>query len=334
MIIQNRQNKWLIIAMFLLLLCPLYSSAQQSFQWQKAQKGEGINALLLRNHLSPSKYYSIFIKLNHDRLSLKNQLLAGKKYRIPLLFPIHNNPLFGKKYSNVTQIDNSLNGCIFYLVGGHGGPDPGATVKISGHIITEDEYSYDIMLRLARELITHGAKVKIIIQDPNDGIRDKRFLSHDKDEFCYPHQTIPSKQTPRLHQRAAIVNILSRKHKPTTHQRLIMFHLDSRARKNQTDVFFYYHESSRKGKNLALALQSTFKKKYAHYQPNRKYTGKIKNRRLYMLTTTTPPSTLIEMGNIHNLRDQKRFLQPQNREVLAQWICQGLILDYNNNRKK
>ena len=48
----------------------------------------------------------------------------------------------------------------------------GPSVSIQGRQLHEDEYAYDIILRLARELLSRGAKVHIIIQDKKDGIRD------------------------------------------------------------------------------------------------------------------------------------------------------------------
>jgi N-acetylmuramoyl-L-alanine amidase len=302
--------------------------AQEKYRWSTVKSGEGLNAFLLRNHLSPKKFTEKFINLNKNRLNKQGQLIAGRKYKIPLRFPIHTNPLFGKKYERIVQKDNQLKGGIYYLVSGHGGPDPGAIGKISGHTVTEDEYAYDIILRLARNLMEHGAKVELIIRDKDDGIRDQKFLLPDTDERCYPDQIIPRKQTPRLHQRAAAINILYKKNRGYKHKRLVAIHLDSRSKKNRTDVFFHYHSKSKKGKEFALNLQNTFRDKYAKHQPNRKYTGTISSRRLYILTTTLPPSAFIELGNINNYRDQLRFLKKENRQALADWICDGIIRDY------
>ncbi len=40
--------------------------------------------------------------------------------------------------------------------------------------------------------------------------------------------------------------------------------------------------------------------------------------------------TYIEIGNIRNKKDQKRILDPENRDALAKWISEGLLLDYEN----
>ena len=91
-------------------------------------------------------------------------------------------PLFGKKLATYTVASKNLAGATFYLVGGHGGPDPGAMGLYQGRPLYEDEYAYDIILRLARELMMRGAKVHIIIQDKKDGIREDRILAGSKRE--------------------------------------------------------------------------------------------------------------------------------------------------------
>ena len=38
--------------------------------------------------------------------------------------------------------------------------------------------------------------------------------------------------------------------------------------------------------------------------------------------------TYIEIGNIRNKKDQHRILDYDNRQALAKWISEGVILDY------
>ena len=105
-------------------------------------------------------------------------LLAKKKPRTG------KEALFGKEYATYQITSNELSGACFYLVSGHGGPDPGAIGIYQGRQLHEDEYAYDIILRLARELLSRGAKVHIIIQDKKDGIRDGHVLANSKRETC------------------------------------------------------------------------------------------------------------------------------------------------------
>ena len=102
-------------------------------------------------------------------------------------------PMFGPKYARVTLRDRTMAGAVYYLVPGHGGPDPGAIGHYGKHPLPEDEYAYDVTIRLARILMEHGATVYMIVHDPNDGIRDAPILKLDRDELTYPNQKIPSK---------------------------------------------------------------------------------------------------------------------------------------------
>jgi N-acetylmuramoyl-L-alanine amidase len=242
--------------------------------------------------------------------------------------PTRTYEIFGPKYEKVTISSNELEGAIFYLVAGHGGPDPGAQGKYGNYTLSEDEYAYDVTLRLARNLIEKGALVYMITRDNNDGIRDESILRSDKDEKCYPNQEIPLNQLARLSQRTKAVNELYRKNK-SSYQRVIIIHLDSRSMGEKTDVFFYHHNRSKSGKRLALSIQQTFKEKYDHHQPNRGYSGTVSDRSgLYVIRNTKPPAVFIELGNIRNSRDQRRFVVRDNREALAKWMTEAIVNDY------
>jgi len=242
------------------------------------------------------------------------------------------NSLFGDEYKKVEIKSDKLKGAVYYLISGHGGPDPGAIGRYDGAKIAEDEYAYDITLRLARELISHEALVYIIVLDHNDGIRDDKVLKMDKDEVNYPDKTIPVSQVARLNQRVEIVNELYIKHKGK-YQRLIVTHIDSRTKGQNIDVFFYHHGESKNGKRFAKSIHETFKKKYEEYQPNRKYNGTFSGRKLYLVNNTLPAMAYIEIGNIQNKKDQKRILEPENRQALAKWISEGALLDMEKENK-
>jgi N-acetylmuramoyl-L-alanine amidase len=319
------------------------SIAQSTPKTVMAVSGDGIHKILIKNGFDPIKYYQEFIRLNKKNISRSNGLFIGKKYQLPAKTGetekisssadnVINYPLFGKKYSKVPIEGTVLKGATYYLISGHGGPDPGAVGKRNGKTLAEDEYAYDVTLRLARSLLAQGAEVYMIIQDKNDGIRDESILQVDYDEVNYPDQKIPRSQKLRLRQRTASVNALS-KQNGKGYQRLVVTHVDSRSQKEKIDVFFYHHKNSKTGKQLADNLQSTFKKKYAKYQPNRKYTGTVGSRsNLYVIRNTLPPVVYIELGNLKNTVDQKRILNSENRDALAKWISEGLVLDFKKSQ--
>ena len=107
---------------------------------------------------------------------------------------------------------HELSGACFYLVSGHGGPDPGAIGTYLDHKLHEDEYAYDIVLRLGRELLMRGAKVHFIIQDKKDGIRNEKILKNSKRETCMG-KSIPLDQVARLKQRSQKIDQLYKKDK-------------------------------------------------------------------------------------------------------------------------
>jgi N-acetylmuramoyl-L-alanine amidase len=331
-----------------------------------AKNGDGIYKMLKRNGLDPDKYTDSFIELNKTRLGKNNTLFTGVKYKLPesekseikavsspgitsseppstKISSAEPDPnakstgqfkylsIFGPKYASIEIKSNELKGAIYYLKSGHGGPDPGAMGTYQNHIVCEDEYAYDVTLRLARNLIEKGATVYLITIDKNDGIRDDAFLKADKDEVCYPNQTIPLNQVKRLHQRVEAINQLYNKN-GKAFQRLIIIHVDSRSKAENIDIFFYHDSKSNRGKEAATILQRTFHNKYNEFQPGRGYYGSVSSRNLYVLKNALPVGVYIELANINHQRDIQRLIIPDNRQAVANWLAQGLVVDFKTNK--
>ena len=163
------------IAFILLLITFSIQAYPQKAIKDTPKTGEGINNFLLRNKRSVSEYKDTFLEINKGKFGKDGSLLMGVKYTIP---PLNNKrkdknnqnattennktdkePLFGKRYENYTIKSNIQKGACFFLSSGHGGPDSGAIGKANGKVLHEDEYAYDIMLRLARNLMENGAKI-------------------------------------------------------------------------------------------------------------------------------------------------------------------------------
>ena len=88
-------------------------------------------------------------------------------------------------------LSRSLEGWLVVIDPGHGGLDPGAIVAVTDGngnptVVTEDEYAYDISLRLYRLLKRHGASVELTILAPDHSIRDdtdaRQTFVHRKNE--------------------------------------------------------------------------------------------------------------------------------------------------------
>ncbi|HAQ19280.1 MAG TPA: N-acetylmuramoyl-L-alanine amidase [Prolixibacteraceae bacterium] len=343
----SKLNQILIIVVLLFPGIPL---SAQEYPTIKAKKGDGIYTILKQNGYSPNEYLDQFIELNKTNLGKENTLIIGRIYRLPIkkgitaiTIPEKPSPavrfpeikvyeIFGTKYREVQLKSSELKDAVYYLVSGHGGPDPGAVGKLNGHILCEDEYAYDVTLRLALILTERGATVYMIIRDPNDGIRDEQFLLPDKDEVCYPGNQIPLGQLARLRQETSAVNKLHTQNKGKF-QRMVVIHVDSRSTRENIDVFFYHDKGSSSGKKLANTLKQTFEKKYATHQPNRGYDGSVSERNLYVIKNSNTPAVFIELGNINHTRDQKRFIISDNRQAVANWLRDGLMEDYKKTIK-
>ena len=239
-------------------------------------------------------------------------------------------PLFGKSMATYPISSRELSGACFYLVSGHGGPDPGAIGTYLDHKLHEDEYAYDIVLRLGRELLMRDAKVHFIIQDKKDGIRNGRILNNSKRETCMG-KAIPLDQVARLKQRSQKIDALYNKDK-ATYKRAIFVHVDSRSQGKQTDVYFYHATGSKQGKRLADRMRSTFASKYKKHQPGRGFKGTVSDRNLYVLRNTRPVGVYLELGNIRNSRDQQRLVLENNRQALAKWIAEAIVADYKGKK--
>ena len=329
----------IIFALFLTILCANRLQAQEK---AFPKKGEGVTLFLKRHNRTGAAYQKQFIELNKKKLGKGNVLRMGVKYTLPPLQGkeavsaaakrANYEPLFGKELASYKVTSSELKGACFYLVSGHGGPDPGAIGRIGKIELHEDEYAYDIVLRLARNLMMKGAKVHIIIQDAKDGIRDDKYLKNSKRETCMG-SPIPFNQVRRLKQRSDKINSLFKQDK-YAYKRAIFVHVDSRNKGHQTDVFFYHQNKNSESKHLAKTMRTTFTHKYKKHQPGRGFTGTVDGRNLYVLIHTTPASVFVELGNIQNSFDQQRIILSDNRQALANWLCEGFVTDYNRYKKK
>ncbi|MDR3118960.1 MAG: N-acetylmuramoyl-L-alanine amidase [Mediterranea sp.] len=334
------KRKIILLLLGLLTGC-ISISAQEKVQ---PKKGDGIHSLLIRHHRPGPEYRKQFIELNRRKLGKDNSLLLNVSYTLPPLkkktpapedpYAVgakKREPLFGKEQAGYGILSSELKGATFYIVSGHGGPDPGAIGKMNQHQLHEDEYAYDIALRLARNLMIKGAKVHIIIQDAADGIRNERILKNSKRETCMG-ATIPQGQVERLNQRSAKINALNKKD-GKGYARGIFIHIDSRSKSKQTDVFFY-HSPQTGSKQLANTMKKTFAGNYKRHQPGRGFTGTVSERSLYVLNNTIPVSVFVEIGNIQNPFDQRRVVIDDNRQALANWMCEAFVADHTQYRKK
>lgn len=326
------------LLLFILWTVCCLNAALQAQNYAKPKEGDGVSTFLRRHGFTSRNAQKEFLETNKGKLTRDGGLILGRSYRLPDGKATTDKrkentgrksveePLFGEELRHVAITSHELDGACLYLVSGHGGPDPGAIGIAEGRELHEDEYAYDIILRLARSLMAKGATVHIIIQDAKDGIRNDRYLSNSDRETCLG-QAIPLDQVARLQQRCDAINRLARKDKGK-YKRAVFIHVDSRGQKDQVDVFFYHSPGSKLGKRLTENIHKTFERKYDKHQPNRGFHGTVSERQLYVLKKSSPAAAFLELGNIQNERDRKRLVIASNRQALADWICEGIVKDF------
>jgi len=102
--------------------------------------------------------------------------------------------------------------------------------------------------------------------------------------------------------------------------------------KKNIDLFFYYYEGNKDGERLAVTMRNAIDRKYQLKQPGRGYNGDVSARKLYMVEKTMPTAVFIELGNINHSRDQQRLILENNRQALANWLCEGVIEDFQKQK--
>ena len=298
-------------------------------EYPLAKKIEDYNLLVQNAKIKKGRYQDTrelwvpfelhLVNNNLDTANKNVKNIPAAKIDYSYLLKDANSPIKSRKLKDFA----------FYIIAGHGGPDPGAIANYNGNKLHEHEYAYDVSIRLAKILRENGADVYMIVQDANDGIRDDIILKNGGNEKLINGDSISAVQIDRLKQRTDIVNDYYNKNKNThKHQLLIEIHIDSRDEDRRVDIFFYHRPGSKSCEKLNNTLLKTIESRYDKAQPGRGYKGKVTARDLFTLRNTTCDAIFVELGNIQNPADQQRFLNPNNRQALANWLYHGILSHY------
>ena len=193
----------------------------------------------------------------HPRSPLKTYKQARQLWRA-----------FEREVLRLGRLSNRLEGWHVVLDPGHGGLDPGAVVQtLDGNgkklYVVEDEYVYDIAMRVYVLLKLHGAEVTMTLLSPNHLLRHTRrpthTFVHQKNEVYNSH-ALNKRNNRRAWPRGGKGgNLGSRvdiardafKNTPASRRIFLSFHADNDANSSEAPLALYYESSTGRQRDLA-----------------------------------------------------------------------------------
>ena len=271
----------------------------------------------------------------------KNRTYREESSISPLVAYNHAHKLlskFDKTLDSMPALSTRLAGWHFVLDPGHGGIDPGAIVRTidsagKAAYIVEDEYAYDMTLRVYALLKLHGADVTLTIISPNHLLRGntpvtKSFV-HDRNEVFNDRQwnarnrpaTWPKGGQKYLNERVAISR-KALKNVPDEKQVFLSFHADNDPPSGEVVTLLHYQ-----GRNN---IDHTSRKLAEKLLSDMGAGAKVKGRSLGVLRNN--PATyklLVEMRNLafddHIWAVRYEQLRRRDAEKVVQALLNGLV---------
>ena len=228
----------------------------------------------------------------------------------------------------VSQRRGSLYGWVVVLDPGHGGMDPGSSAFHGGQRVVEDEYVFDVVLRVRRIAKAKGAIVAVTLKD-SVGERNwdaSKVFPDSRTERFVLDNTVARALTNGLRKRLRYGNGISRKY-PRHRQAWISVHFDVLGRNDEIDGVRII------AANTDLRLAKTLEHSFGTVKRLRDDDPVVASgdrdhgmRRLFILGSRNriKEKVLIELGNFNNRVDLWRIRDWKVREAYARAIVQAL----------
>ncbi|MEK7464742.1 MAG: N-acetylmuramoyl-L-alanine amidase [Patescibacteria group bacterium] len=247
------------------------------------------------------------------------------KFVIAMVFGL---TLLLQSVAHPQQKKGSLYGWVVVVDPGHGGADPGSSRILRGERVTENEYVYDVSLRVQR-LIRERQGLALLTTKNGGGEQNaspSKIVVDRRDERFALDGTLVRAGKSGLSKRVEFGNQVSRRY-PKHRQAWISIHFDVVG--SSSDVQGIRIISADSSSRFVAALESTFRRvgrlreKHPVVESGDDAHG-IRN--LYVLRSVNriKDRVLIELGNFLNDDDLWRIRNPEVRELYAKEIASAL----------
>lgn len=225
------------------------------------------------------------------------------------------------------QIDTLLKNTLVIIDAGHGGKDPGASTTYNGNIIWEDEYAYDIGLKLKNQIEACGGKALMTVIDINQPAfhTNQEILPLTYGEIFAFDSSLVTADSTGLQKRCQFGNLQLKKFPKTTIV-WISIHLDIAADSATQGVMIIAPDTN-------SLLAKNFRDVFAKNNLLRDSCSLVKNkdrpcriRNLHVLRTNNKikDRIFLELGNMLNKYDLSLIISEQGRNNYVHHLMNGL----------
>ncbi len=299
---------------FVLWVCFIsYSQGQQDSYTVIAESGDGIYSILRKQGIDPVKYYQAFVELNEENIKDGSFLFVGREYKIPYAADSFKNkairvtlpedveePIFEKGLNSLNRKSNRLGNAVYYLIT--------ETSETSN-----DRFTKEIGVNLARELMVHGASVFIL--------EDKSVRSQKEGED----------EETDLNGMGVFVDAVNKRFLKNSgkYQRLLVIRSNGLIQNGKMNVAVYHHQNSKEGQRLAANIENIFKQHGASDKRFKEVQTVLEDKNsLYLAKNVLPAISLLDITHSTQSSNPKEIRISSNRNVFARWLTNGIMKDY------
>lgn len=281
-------------------------NAQDSTNTIIAKKGDGIINVLRSNGINVTKYYERFLELNVGNIRNGSELHLGRTYYLPeapdsfenmgrqLLVPSNSETaIFSNELYAIRKNDSSLENTIYYIIVG----------DLDSLKTKEDNVSSEVAKEMAKELLSHGAKVYVVEKEMG--------------------------KAASLGEYTAAVNRMYLKNNGA-YQRLLVMSFAEKSILDLDSITIAHYNKSKRGKKMASHIGKVFQEHNILKKSSQEYAAVFTDKtNVYLASNMLPSMTYIKIDKGTVTRTIKNGTSVKKVDF-ASLIISGILQDYTS----